>query len=61
MNIFKKYTYNWWQIGLLKLALFSFGIAIGAYWHEVFFQYITILVSIGVVLAVYIGFVSLKQ
>lgn len=61
MNIFKNYTYSWWQVGILKLALLSFGLAVGAYWHEVFSQYITLFVLIGVVCAVYIGFVSLKK
>ena len=61
MNIFKNYTFSWWQVGLLKLALFSFGLVVGAYWHEVFSQYITVLIILGVALAIYIGFISLKQ
>jgi len=61
MDIFKNYTFSWWQIGLLKLALFSFGLAIGAFWHEVFSPHITVLIILGIVLAIYIGFVSLEQ
>ncbi|MFA6257875.1 MAG: hypothetical protein WC671_02600 [Candidatus Paceibacterota bacterium] len=61
MNIFKNYTYSWWQVGLLKLALFSFGLAVGAYWHEVFSQYITLLIVLGVILAIYIGFISFRK
>lgn len=61
MKIFKKYTYNWWQIGLFKLALLSFGIAIGAFWYEVFSQYIITLIAVGVVLSFYFVFVSLGQ
>ena len=61
MNIFKKYIYSWWQIGLLKLALLSFGVAIGTYWHEVFSQYIVALIVIGVILGFYLIFVSFGQ
>jgi putative Mn2+ efflux pump MntP len=61
MKIFKNYTYSWWQIGIFKLTLLCFGVAIGAYWNEVFSQYLTILLVVGLVLAIYIGFVSLKD
>jgi len=61
MKIFKKYTYSWWQIGLLKLTLLSFGIVIGAYWHEVFSKYIITLIVAGVILSFYLIFVSLGQ
>ena len=61
MKIFKRYTYDWWQIGLFKLALLSFGVVIGAFWHELFSQYLITLIIIGVVLVVYIGFVSIRQ
>ncbi len=61
MSIFRKYTYSWWQIGLFKLALLSIGIAIGAYWHEVFSTRLALLLAIGVVLGIYLVFVSLGQ
>ena len=61
MNIFKDYTFTWWQIGLFKLALLCFGVAIGSYWHEVFSGYISALVLIGIILAGYIGFISIQK
>ena len=61
MNIFKNYTYSWWQIGLFKLALLSLGVTIGAYWNEVFSGYIVVLLVIGVVFGVYLIFISLGQ
>lgn len=61
MNIFKNYTYSWWQIGILKLSLLAFGVAIGAYWQEFFSQYISALATIGVVSGIYMIAVSLKN
>ncbi|MFZ2149620.1 MAG: hypothetical protein WAV15_00450 [Minisyncoccia bacterium] len=61
MKIFKNYTYSWWQIGIFKLALLAIGVAIGAFWGEIFFRYSFILAVIGVILAIYIIVVSLKQ
>lgn len=61
MTIFKNYTYSWWQIGVFKLALLAIGVAIGAYWSEIFFQYSFILGLIGILLAIYIITISFKQ
>ncbi len=61
MSIFKNYTYSWWQVGILKLALLSFGLAIGAYWNEFFFQYVNLFIAIGVACAIYIGYISLRK
>ncbi len=61
MNIFKNYTYSWWQVGLLKLALLCFGIVIGAHWSDVFAPFIIYLIFLGIALAIYMGFISLRQ
>ena len=29
-NLFGRYTYTWWQLGLLKLSLLIVGLLIGA-------------------------------
>jgi len=59
--IFKSYTFTWWQIGIFKLALLSFGAAIGAYWHGFFGANLTSLIIIGIIASVCIVFTSLKQ
>ena len=57
MNIFKKVTFTWWQIGFLKLAMLSFGIVIGTMWPWVFIDYINTLLIGGILLAVYLTYV----
>jgi hypothetical protein len=61
MNLFKSYTYAWWQIGIFKLALLAIGAAIGAYWSEFFGDNLAALIVIAIVAAAYTGYVSLKQ
>ena len=34
-HIFRDYTYRWWQIALLKVAVLALGILIGAWWNEI--------------------------
>jgi hypothetical protein len=61
MNIFKKSTFTWWQIGLFKLSLLTLGIAIGAYWQETFLPYLTALLVVAIVSGLYIAAVYAKQ
>jgi len=61
MKIFKSYTLTWWQMGVFKLALLAIGVAIGAYWHELFAGALTALVVFAVVAGAYIAYVTLKQ
>lgn len=58
MRIFKNYTFAWWQIGLFKIGLLLVGIAIGAYWPEVFAEYILHILIVGIVLSLYIKYVA---
>lgn len=61
MIFFKKYTYEWWQIGIFKLALLAIGIMIGAHWYEFWNGYVTTLIVVAAIASVYIAYVSLKQ
>jgi hypothetical protein len=36
MTVFKSFTFAWWQLGVLKLALLSLGVVVGSTWPEVF-------------------------
>lgn len=56
MNIFTHGSYRWWQVGLLKLSVLSIGIAIGANWPAIFLPYTTMLIGLGIVLGLYLGF-----
>jgi len=53
MKFFKKYTFDWWQFGIFKLALFAIGAAAGAYWHEFFMVNMTVVLIIAVLATLY--------
>ena len=61
MTIFKNYIFTWWQVAILKLALFTIGIAIGANWSQFFINYVTLLSVVGIILAAYIGYLLLAK
>lgn len=61
MNVFKTFTLKWWQTGLFKLGMLSLGIAIGAYWHAVFGNYLVVLAVVAAVSLTYISFAWWKQ
>jgi hypothetical protein len=53
MNIFKPTTLTWWQVGMLKWAVFLIGIAVGATWPETFSPFTTIFLVVGILLSLY--------
>ncbi|MBM3506574.1 MAG: hypothetical protein FJX64_02410 [Alphaproteobacteria bacterium] len=57
MNLFRSYTFTWWQIGVLKLALLGIGVLVGAAWHELF----TANTAAIAAATAYIVLVSLRQ
>jgi len=61
MNIFSNSTFTWWQIGLFKLSVLTFGIAVGAYWQEIFSQYLTTLLVVAVLSGIYVAYVWFNQ
>lgn len=61
MNIFKSYTYTWWQIGILKLALLTIGTILGAYFADWVLENISSVAMVAVVASVYVVLISFKQ
>jgi hypothetical protein len=61
MDIFRNYTFTWWQVGLLKLALLLLGVAIGAYFQAAFLPYSAALALLGLGLGAYIALASFRR
>jgi len=61
INLFQSYTFTWWQIGILKLALLSLGAVIGAYWHDFFEANSVVFIFLTIIASVIIMIISLKQ
>ena len=61
MNIFKTFTFKWWQAGVFKLGMLALGIAIGTYWRDVSGAYLLILITVAVVSLAYITYVWWRQ
>ena len=61
MNLFKSITMKWWQAGIFKLGMWAIGIAVGAYWHNFFGNYIAKLVAIAVICLSYVTYVWLRE
>lgn len=61
MNIFKNYTFTWWQAGIFKISVICVGVAIGANWPDIFAPYTAMLIAGAVVLGIYIAIISFKK
>lgn len=61
MNIFRSYTYTWWQIGIFKLALLSIGVVIGTYWQEFWSAHLLTLFAFSVISTAYVMYASFRQ
>ena len=61
MNVFRTYTFAWWQLGLLKLSMLALGLTVGSTWPEVVGVWRALLLALFVVPAGYLSYVWLKQ
>jgi len=52
MKLLRTKTWYWWDAWLLKWSAFLFGIAAGAFFHEVLNQYVWIILAVAVLLAI---------
>ena len=61
MNIFKSYTFSWWEMGIFKLALIAIGISVGIYWQAFFIEYIEVVWSIAILSSIYSMYIAIRQ
>jgi len=61
MKLFKSKTLHWWEVGVIKLTVLCFGIAIGAKFSYLFISHLLVIVLIGIVLACYALYIWLKD
>jgi hypothetical protein len=52
MKLLRTKMWNWWDAWMLKWSAFLFGIAAGAYFHEVLVQYVLVILIVAVLLAI---------
>jgi hypothetical protein len=61
MNILKTFTLKWWQTGIFKVGMLASGIAIGAYWHDLFGGHVFVLMVVTVVSLTYVSCLWWRQ
>ncbi len=61
MDFFKAKTMQWWEIVLVKIAVFCLGVAAGAYWANIFSPYVLVLAIVGLVLGLFMFFSWFKK
>lgn len=52
-NLFGPWTIRWWETSILKVTLIAFGVAVGSYWPGIFREYVTLLVIVFAIGAIY--------
>jgi hypothetical protein len=52
MRLFISKFWNWWDIAILKWCCLLYGIAVGAYFHEVVMPYIWVVLLAAILLTI---------
>lgn len=60
MKLFKPYSITWWQGSIFKITLLALGVALGAYWSEVFYAYLQELILIAAAGTLYLMLIVYK-
>jgi hypothetical protein len=59
MNLFRVYTYTWWQMGVFKVSLLAIGMILGAFLASVVLAWLWVFVVVAVISTVYVVVASL--
>jgi hypothetical protein len=59
MNLFRAYTYTWWQMGVFTVSLLAIGMILGAFLASVVLSWLWLLVTVAVISTVYVVVASL--
>jgi MFS family permease len=59
MNLFRAYTYSWWQMGVFKVSLLAIGMILGASLASVVLAWLWVFVVLAVISTIYVVVASL--
>lgn len=58
-NLFRSYTYTWWQMGIFKISLLSIGLIAGAYLSSFVLGVVWLIVAVAALATGYVIMASL--
>jgi hypothetical protein len=61
MKLLKPFMLTWWQSGLFKISMASFGVAIGVLWPHVLGEYLPLFWLLFALPAIYLTYVWWRQ
>jgi hypothetical protein len=61
MKIFKSWTFQWWEVGLIKLCLLSLGIILGIYYQDYLINFLSFWWILFAVIALYFSIKMIKK
>jgi hypothetical protein len=53
MQIFKTRSFEWWQMGLIKVCLISLGILLGLYFYDYLLEFLWLWWGLFVIIGIY--------
>lgn len=53
MKLFRNHTFNWWEVGVVKVCLISLGILLGLYFTKELMPYLQLWWGLFIITALY--------
>jgi hypothetical protein len=61
MKLTKTYSIKWWQGSIFKITMLALGVAVGAYWSDIFLVYFEELILIAAAGTLYLLLIVYKS